>query len=154
LNDAIDPQNVHAFIMENLSDVVPQNTWGETAFFYNPGNRFPRGTYFATIKEKDGDNDRASQLNTPGLWRLNFGVQRKTFQSLFGAPPARPGKGGVIEGPWDFSEHDILTPHPIYGWMGWLAVKNPGAKTFELCKPLIIDAHLKAKKTFEKRVKT
>jgi hypothetical protein len=153
LKQSIETGRVHSFIMDTLVDVVPQNAWGETSYFYNPGNRFPRGTYFATIKEKDGDNDRASALDGPGLWRLNFGVQRKTFVGLFGAPPARPGKGGVIEGPWNFSDCDVLTPHPIYGWMSWLAVKNPSVETFEFCKPLIVDAHMKAKATFEGRLK-
>ena len=137
-----------------LEGVAPQSAWGERAYFYNPGNRFARGTYFLTIKEKDGENDRASNLKTAGDWRLNFGIQRKTFTNIFGAPPLRPAKGSVIEGPWDFTEQDVLTPHPVYGWMGWLAVKNPSLETFEFCKPLIIDAHEKARQTFMKRSKT
>lgn len=145
---------VHSFILDNLNDVVPLNTWGETAYFYNPNDVLKRGTYFGTIKEKNGDNDKSSQLDRDGVWRLNMGVQKTTFLKTFRHTPARPAKGCIIEGPWDFTQLDQITPHPIYGWMNWVAVLNPSAETFEKCKPLIVDAHERAMKTFNKRVKT
>jgi Family of unknown function (DUF6194) len=153
MTNSIDIAEVHSFILQTLDGVAPLKAWGEQAYFYNPNLTLKRGTYFATIKEKDGDNDRASRLDRPGAWRLNFGVRRKTFEGIFGGPPARPPKSGVIEGPWDFSEKDILTPHPIYGWMCWLAVVNPSAETWQTCKPLILDAHSKAAQAFAKRLK-
>jgi hypothetical protein len=103
------------------------------------------------LKEKDGENDRASALDRPGIWRMNFGLPRKAFLQLFGHVPARPGKGGVIEGPWDFTACDQLTPHPVYGWMSWVAILNPTAENFETLKPLIAQAHGKAAATFNKR---
>lgn len=144
---------LHEFLTSQLDGVSPQNSWGETAYFYNPGNLLKRGTYFATIKEKDGENDRASNLDRDGIWRLNFGVPKTEFHKLFGQPPARPAKGGVIEGPWDFTQLDQLTPHPVYGWMSWLAINVPSLQSFELCKPLLVEAHGKAKSIFEKRTK-
>jgi Family of unknown function (DUF6194) len=153
VTNTIKISDVDAYIMDNLDGVVPQNAWGERAYFYNPARQFARGTYFLTIKQKDGENDRSSKLNALGDWRLNFGIERKTFTGIFGAPPRRPAKGCSIEGPWDFAEIDVLTPHPVYGWMAWLAVKNPSAATFEFCKPLIINAYEKARQTFSKRAK-
>lgn len=145
---------VHAFIMDNLEGVVPLNAWGETAYFYNPNQVLKRGTYFGTIKEKDGENDKSSKLNREGVWRLNMGVQKTTFLETFSHMPARPAKGCAIEGPWDFTELDQITPHPVYGWMNWVAVLNPSVATFEFCKPLIVDAHVRAVKTFNKRAKS
>lgn len=137
--------------MAALPDVVAKASWGETAFFYNPDNRLKNGTYFATIKEKDGENDSASDLTARGLWRLNIGIQKATFIALFGSPPKRPGKGMTIEGPWDFTARDMIMPHPVYGWMSWVAVIAPSQETWQTCLPLIADAHQRAKATFEKR---
>ncbi|MEE9428377.1 MAG: DUF6194 family protein [Paracoccaceae bacterium] len=129
------------------------DAWGEATLFYNPGHLLARGTYFATVKEKNGDNDRASDLDRPGVFRLNIGADRAHFLELFGPPPPRPGKGQHIEGDWDFTALDRLTPHPIYGWMSWVSVLNPSATTFEKCLPLLDSAHAKAKATFDKRTK-
>lgn len=149
----IETDTVHDHLVTALPGVVPKAAWGETSYFYNPGLRFERGTYFATIKEQDGDNDRASNLDRPDIWRLNMGVSKQTFVSLFGHPPARPGKGQAIEGPWDFHQTDRITPHPVYGWMSWLAVLNPSAETWSRCVPLLEDAHARAFATFDKRVR-
>lgn len=146
-------EEVHAFIMDNLDGVVPLTTWGETAYFYNPGQVLKRGAYFATIKEKNGENDKSSRLDRDGVWRLNMGVTKATFFKVFGHTPVRPAKGCIIEGPWDFAELNKLTPHPIYGWMSWMSVLNPDVSTFEICKPLILNAHQRASQTFAKRMK-
>ena len=146
-------EDVHRFITSTLDGVNPVSAWGETAYFYNPGGVLKRGTYFATIKDKDGDNDRASGLDRDGIWRLNIGIGSQAFLAMFRHKPARPAKGGVIEGPWDFTEIDRIMPHPVYGWMGWIAVLNPGAATFETCKPLITAAHQRAADSFSKRIR-
>ncbi|MEL7086953.1 MAG: DUF6194 family protein [Planctomycetota bacterium] len=114
---SIDPEAVFAFADEHLEGVNVLPAWGERALFYNPGGKLKRGTYFATVKEKDGDNDRASNLDRPGIWRLNIGVRKETFVERFGPTPLRPVKGGVVAGTWDFTQLDTLTPHPVYGWM-------------------------------------
>ncbi|MDZ7600323.1 MAG: DUF6194 family protein [Hoeflea sp.] len=145
--------DVDRYITGTLDGVNPVSAWGETAYFYNPGLVLKRGTYFATIKQKDGDNDRASGLDRDGVWRLNIGLGKKAFLAMFKHQPARPAKGGVIEGPWDFTEIDRITPHPVYGWMGWIAVLNPGEETFETCKPLIATAHQRAADGFGKRIR-
>lgn len=152
MKKAIEISEVDRFLMTTLNGVKPASAWGETSYFYNPGNKLPRGTYFATIKEKDGPNDKASNLNRDNVWRLNLGVTRSTFENLFGLPPVRPEKGQSIKGPWDFQMLDTLTPHPVYGWMSWLSVLCPKENTFEVIKPLLLDAHGRAMTTFQKRV--
>lgn len=108
----IQPSTVHDYIMTHLDDVSPVETWGEKSFFYNPGQMLSRGTYFATIKPKDSVNDNASQLDRPGLWRLNMGVRKGTYFELFGPPPERPGKGGDRGGRLGFhhAQHDHTPP--------------------------------------------
>jgi hypothetical protein len=128
-------------INSTFADIHPVAAWGETSFFYNPGRQLPRGIYFATVKDKDGDNDRASGLNRPDVYRLNIGISKPTYRSLFGPPPARPAAGGVVDTGHDFTALDQLTPHPVYGWMSWVSVLNPSAATFETVKPLLAEAH-------------
>jgi hypothetical protein len=97
-----------------------------TFFFHDGDNKFP----FATIVTKDNDFDSASQLNRPGVFRLNVGLGKETFRTLFGEAP-------------DAADHaalDTLMPHPVYAKMYWVSVINPSAKTFEAVKPLIAEA--------------
>ncbi len=151
-NKWIETKTAHNYLANSLDGVIPKDAWGEVSYFYNPGMVFDRGAYFATIKEKNGDNDKASNLDRPGVWRLNLGVSKGAFLELFGPPPPRPGKGGVIEGSWDFTAKNTLTPHPIYGWMSWIAVLNPTEDMWAKCLPLIDDAHSRARSNFEKRL--
>ncbi|MEO0497454.1 MAG: DUF6194 family protein [Pseudomonadota bacterium] len=149
---SLDPETV-LDKLARYKGVVPTRAWGEWMLAYNPGNHFPRGTYFATIKLDDGENDKASRLKRDNVWRLNFGPLRSEFVQQFGQPPARPGKGAVIEGPWDFTSIDQLMPHPVYGWMSWMCVLCPTASTLEELEPLLVSAHGRAKATFDKRTR-
>lgn len=138
-------------IRESFPGIVPAAAWGETAFFYNPGMVLPRGVYFATIKTRDGDNDRASRLDRPGVYRLAFGIGQKAYRAEFGRLPSRPAAAGIVDTGHDFAVLDTLLPHPVYAWMGWVCVLNPGAATFERIQPLLAQAHGLAVSRFRKR---
>jgi len=104
-------------------EVADDNTF----FFHGADNKFP----FATIVTKDNEFDSASKLDRPGVFRLNIGVGKETFRALFGEEE----QTGI-----DYTALDRLMPHPIYGKMHWVSVINPGAKTFESVKPLLVEA--------------
>ena len=123
--------------------VAEKASWGERAFFVNPGNRLPNGTYFATIKTADGPNDRASRLHG-GRWRLNLGLPKPLYRATFGQSPTRPAKGATVLGPWDFAAADVPMPHPVYGWMGWVAIVNPSPATLDALAPWLEAAYDKA----------
>src|SRR5438045_477769 len=116
---------------------APEVAWGDTFFIYDPERnlkptqRFP----FATIVTKDyGEFDRASNLNRPGVFRLNIGVSKETYRSLFGPQPA-PGASGAVDTGHDFTALDRLLPHPVYAPQSWVCVLNPSAATFETARP-------------------
>jgi hypothetical protein len=138
-------------LLERYPGTVATQSWGETAIFLNPGRRLPRGVYFATVKEKDGENDRASRLDRPGVFRVAAGLPRPIFVERFGPPPPRPGKGGVIEGGRDFTALDRIVPHPVYGWMSWIAVLNPSRATWNDMAPLLDAAFARARTTLARR---
>lgn len=149
----LNAEEIGQFLLARFQGVVCTQSWGEQSYFYNPGQKFSRGAYFATLKFHDGPNDRASRLDREGIYRFNFGLTRDRFAALFGTPPARPAKGEVIVGPWDFAALDILMPHPVYGWMGWVCVLNPSRTTLSRLEPLVGLAHAKARRTLRKRQK-
>ena len=145
------PKDIVEKIVNEFSGVVPKASWGETSLFYNPGQLLPNGVYFCTIKEKDGDNDKASNLDREGVYRLSIGVGKESFESLFGARPKRPSKGGIIDTEHEFTECNILMPHPIYGWMSWVQILNPSESKFKEIFSLISESHASAVSKFNKK---
>jgi len=92
-------------------------------------------------KDRDGANDRASALHREGVFRVSIGVLPATYARLFGPRPARPAKGGVVETAHDFTALDVLTPHPVYAWMGWVQILSPTTASYATVRPLIEEAH-------------
>jgi len=94
--------------------------YAEKSYFYNPQNILPRGAYFATFKEADGQNDKASMLGRDKVYRLSFGICTNSYFKIFGTKPKRPLKGHIVDLEHNFTELNTLTPHPIYAWMNWV----------------------------------
>ncbi len=95
----------------------------------------------APAKERDGENDRASVLTRDGVFRVSIGVSPETYVARFGPRPAQPAKGGVVNTGHDFAALDVLTPHPVYAWMGWVQILSPTASSYAEIRPLIEEAH-------------
>ncbi len=114
---------------------------GDTFIYYDPlhSRDYTHRLPFATIVTKDyGDFDKSSQLNRPGVFRLNIGVGRDTFRALLGYLPSEVGEKSAA---YDFAALDRLMPHPVYGPQSWVCVLNPSPETFEAVKPLLADAY-------------
>jgi hypothetical protein len=123
---------------------APEIARGDTFFIYDPDRnlepkyRFP----FATLVTKDyGDFDRASNLDRPGVFRLNIGVSKETYRSLFGPQPPPPVPDGVVNTGHDFTALDQIMPHPVYAPQSWICVLNPGEATFPSLQPLLAEAY-------------
>jgi hypothetical protein len=121
---------------------------GDTFIFYDPQHdtdpthRLP----FSTIVTKDYKGfDESSQLDRADVFRLNIGVSRETFQTLFGHLPTddRPE--------YDFAVFDRLMPHPAYGKQSWVSILNPTPETFETVKPLLAEAYGRAVSQYPRR---
>jgi hypothetical protein len=119
-------------VVASRENGAPEIAWGDSFFIYDPGRDLPepRRFPFATIVIKDyGDFDNQSNLDHPGIFRLNIGVSKKTYTSLFG------------EGHYDFAALDRLMPHPVYGRNHFVCVLNPSDSTFESIAPLLKEAY-------------
>lgn len=120
-------------VVASQENGAPEMAWGDSFFIYDPNRdleetrRFP----FATIVTQDyGEFDNKSNLNRPGVFRLNIGVSKETFAKLFDPSVAH-----------DFTTLDRLMPHPEYGPNHFLCVLNPSDATFEAVKPLLREAY-------------
>src|SRR5262245_38666046 len=123
----MDEAAITRYIRETFADVAVVEASGGTFFFIDPARKFS----FATLSIND-EYDQFSDLNRPSVFRLNFGVGKETFRSLF------PEGAGTEH---DFTALDRLVPHPVYGKMYWVSVLNPSAETFEAVKPMLAEAY-------------
>ena len=147
MNSSIISQKaIEQYILSEFKYLNPLKTWGELSFFVNPGMKLKRGKYFATLKSNDGKNDKGSNLDRDNVFRLSIGLPPREYEAIFGLRPPRPVKGGIVEGDYDFTALDTLTPHPVYAWMGWVAILNPSEASFERCQDYLNAAYDKALK--------
>jgi hypothetical protein len=143
------PGVVSAIASEENS--APEVSWGDSFFFYDPDDAGPdnRRFPFATIVTKDYPGfDTASDLDRPGVFRLNLAVGRDRFAELFGFPPAAFAER---RDEFDFTALDQIIPHPVYATQGWISVLVPGAGSGELVTQAIAYAYERAKARYRPR---
>jgi len=123
-----DPDEITSWITTTYPETVIAQAMGAT-FFSLDDKHWPN---FATIVTTDEhDMGTPSNLAREGVFRLNIGVGRETFQRLVGS----------MRDP-DYAAVDQVLPHPVYAGQRWLAILNPRRQTFdETVKPLIAEAH-------------
>lgn len=147
----MEPSEIIGNLLGEFEHLVVKSTWGESSLFFNPANSAKHGSYFLTLKEKNGANDNSSQLDREGVFRVSFGISKNSFQDMFGQTPARPGKGRYVSTGHDFTQLDALMPHPIYAWMNWVQVLNPSNQTWTNIQDLVRESYRLSKTRFEKR---
>ena len=130
-------------------DGSPEIAWGDVFFYYAPDGAVPHVQPFATIVTKDYPDDRESQLDRPGAFRLNVPAGTTGFRRWTGRSPREPDTEQV-----DRSEADVLFAHPVYGELGWLSVVGPGPRTTRAVRELLRDAHALARGRHERRAAT
>jgi Family of unknown function (DUF6194) len=138
----MDEASITQYITDTFVAVDVVVASGDTFFFYNPGHNLPpeRKFPFTTLVTSDNDGS-GSDLNRPSVFRLNIGVSKDTFRSLFGLRAAPSDAGGAADSGYDFTALDQLMPHPLYGSMYWICVLNPRIETFQTVKPLLAEAY-------------
>jgi len=143
----MDETSIREYIIGTFAGVDVVDAMGASFFFFDPEHMFP----FATIVTSD-EHDQASNLSRPSVFRLNIGVSKQTFQSLFG-PGAAPSADGGAEDGYDFTALDRIMPHPVYGKMYWVCVLNPSDETFETkVRPRLTEAYELAVSKYKRQV--
>jgi len=136
----IDEAFISNYIMSTFENVETTVNMGYTFFFYRDDHMHA----FATIASTGNEYEKISNLDRPGVYRLNIGVSRDTFQTMF-------GKGKIDVSVYDFTALDIIMPHPDYSSQFFLCVLSPSEVTFEKIKPLLTEAYGVATKRYNKR---
>ncbi len=101
-----------------------------TFLFFGSERNFP----IATLVTND-EYDRHSNLGRPDIYRLNIGASRETFQELF--------PNFADDDFLDYTEIDVVLPHPVYGKMNWICVLNPGPESLAVTERVLSEAYLK-----------
>jgi hypothetical protein len=125
-----DPEAVTRLILERYPETDLITIPGASFFSVDPEKHWPN---FATIVTTD-EHDEGAPSNLAGrsgVFRLNIGVSRATFERLVGS----------LEHP-DYAALDTLLPHPVYAKQLWVSILNPSDETFrDVVLPLIAEAH-------------
>ncbi|AYF78484.1 hypothetical protein D7D52_36910 [Nocardia yunnanensis] len=125
----------------------PEIAWGDRFFYYAPDGQVPtRVQPFATLVTKDNPDDTSSNLNRPGVFRLNISAGREAFTEHLGHPPRE-----VADHRGDAGRSDTLLAHPVYAGAAWLAVVNPGARTDAAVRRLLVSAHARARAAYDRQ---
>src|SRR6187549_737005 len=124
-----DPEAITRTIRETWPETDVVEALGAWFFSLDPETHWPN---FATIVTTDEhDEGEVSRLSRPGVFRLNIGVGRTTFDRLVGS---------VTEP--DYAAFDRVLPHPVYSRQLWISILNPSDETFrDVVLPLLDEAH-------------
>ena len=124
-----DPEAITRTILETWPETDVVEALGASFFSLDPEKHWPN---YATIVTTDEHDEAApSNLSRPGVFRLNIGVGRETFQRLV---------GGMLEP--DYAAFEQILPHPVYAKQLWISILNPSGATFrEVVMPLLTEAH-------------
>jgi hypothetical protein len=130
INKTMTEAAIIQYITESFPGVETSDNFGYKFFFHGSERMLP----FASLANTDYDYDRFSNLNHPGVFRLNIGIRKATFQILFGT-------AGVTLTDFDFAALDRIMPHPEYAAQFFVCVLNPGEFTWETVQRLLAEAH-------------
>jgi hypothetical protein len=140
----MDDAAVIKYIAQTYPDADMVTALNATFFSCDREKHWPNFATIVTTDEHDvaPDLDRPSSLDRPGVYRLNIGVSKATFESAVGSV-ANP----------DYSALDQLMPHPVYAPQHWVCILNPSDPTFaDVVRPLLDEAHgrvARARRTIE-----
>lgn len=111
---------------------------GDSFFIHDPERDLPpeRQIPWATIVTSDA-YDRFSDLDRPGIFRLNAGLSKECFHELF-----------PVAADHDPTALDVLMPHPVYGGQYWACVLNPET-TWPRTQELLLHAHALAVRKYD-----
>jgi hypothetical protein len=136
----MDAQQVGAFLM-GLDNVEQEENFGYLFFFVGDDHRLG----FVTIGHEDNDFDQVSNLNRDGVFRINIGVSRQTYDSLI---------GDVDPETVDYTVLNVFLPHPHYAKQNFICILNPSGENADITKQLMLEAYSIADARFQRKSKT
>lgn len=119
--------DVEAFVA-SLANVQREDNYGYAFFFVGDDHRLA----FVTIGYEDNEFDTVSNLNREGVFRVNIGISKATFESLL---------GDTSTDDVDYAVLNVFLPHPHYAKQHFISILNPSGENADVTKQLIVEAH-------------
>ena len=132
-------QEIEEFIA-GLPAVEQTEAFGYRFFFVGSERMLP----FATIASRDSEYDRHSKLDREGVYRINIGVSKETFDRLV---------GDLSVADCDFAQLDAFLPHPDYAPQHFVCILAPTGDQFRRTQALLEEAHGIAARRQDRKVK-
>ncbi len=126
----MDESTAEKYIMETFPEAQVAENFGYKFFFHGDNHKLP----FATLAFSDNEHDDVSNLDRPGVFRLNVGVSRQTFESLFGTARVNASE-------YDFTALDTIMPHPHYAAQHFICVLSPSETTWQKLREFLNEAY-------------
>ena len=114
--------------LQSLENVQQSEAYGYQFFFVGDDHRMP----FVTMANTDQDFDNVSNLSRDGVFRVNIGISKATFDQLI--PEPDPQKV-------DQTEVNIFLPHPDYAKQSFVCILSPSGENEDVTRRLIGEAH-------------
>jgi hypothetical protein len=125
-----DPEAITRTILERYPETVTASAMGATFFSLDESHWPNYATIVTTDEHDEGAPSRLSDRE--GVFRLNLGVSRQTFERAAAAAGATP----------DYAAFGRLLPHPVYATQLWISILNPTHDEFgNVVLPLVREAH-------------
>lgn len=139
----MNPASIVEYITGTFDRVEVVEDQGNYFIFNDPQKKFT----FVTVVTNDA-YDTFSDLNREGVFRVNMGIRKETFLSMFPKQSRDGGDGRQ----YDYTALGQLMPHPEYGMMYWVCILNPSDEKFSTeIAPLIAEAYEVSDKRYGKR---
>lgn len=123
----MDQAEVEKFVA-GLENVQREENFGYVFFFVGDDHCLP----FVTIANSDYDYDNGSNLDREGVFRVNIGLSKDTYNNLIGESGAEPV---------DYTALNVFLPHPDYSRQHFVCILNPSGDHTEVTRKLIEEAH-------------
>jgi hypothetical protein len=136
----VDITQLTQYLREKFDGTTIIEAAGDTFYIYDPDHDLPPERQMPFVTIVTGDTyDRVSDLSRPGSYRLNIGLPRTTYVTMFGPAPTHRDEDGVLRTGFDYAARDQVMPHPTYASQYWVCVVDP--ETLGPIEPLLVEAH-------------
>ena len=126
--------------VEALDNVQREENFGYIFYFVGEDHLVP----FVSIVNSDNDYDRVSNLNREGVYRINIGVSRTTYDELV---------GHISPETVNYTALNVFLPHPEYAKQHFVCILNPSGANEATTKTLMVEARDLAARKLERKTK-
>ncbi len=130
-------QQIEQFIAARLPNVTRMEHGEYIFYFYASEQALP----VVTVALSDNEYDNISHLSREGVYRVNIGIKKETFATLF--PDA--------DAATDYTMLNRFLPHPHYAAQYYICILNPEGTEMTDTLRYIEESYLIAKQRFERK---